>query len=214
MDGSHRLLFSAFASSSAGRAHGAFWDALLGWLMRDPRFEPAVIGPRDACIAGEETTLVLRPLAGQRGEATVTVKRLGGGEVVRTLRAELPGTGEPVELAAGKLDPGGYAATVEISVSGGDGAKGHGTRRDFACERGGDEWADPRPDIARLREISAATGGVAVLASEAGSLPLPAATQVATERRVAPLMPPWLWTLVAAIALGTHWIVRRRSGLA
>ena len=43
IDGSHRLLFSAFAANAAGRAHGAFWDAMLGWLMRDPRFEPAVI---------------------------------------------------------------------------------------------------------------------------------------------------------------------------
>ena len=36
-----------------GRAHGAFWDAMLGWLMRDPRFEPATIDVKGGCIAGE-----------------------------------------------------------------------------------------------------------------------------------------------------------------
>ena len=34
---------AVFAAAVAGRAHGAFWDGLLGWLMRDPRFEPAVV---------------------------------------------------------------------------------------------------------------------------------------------------------------------------
>ncbi|WP_438022949.1 glutamine amidotransferase [Sorangium sp. So ce233] len=216
IDGSHRLLFSAFASSSAGRAHGAFWDALLGWLMRDPRFEPASIEARGGCLAGEETTLVLRPLAGQGGEARVTIARLGSGTVVRTLTARVGGGGEPVELAAGRLEPGGYAATVEIVPAGGAAGdvKGATTRRDFACERGGDEWADPRPDVARLEEIARATGGASVLPAAAGSLPLPAATQVAAERHVAPLLPPWAWTLAAAVALGAHWIVRRRGGLA
>ncbi|WP_437739976.1 glutamine amidotransferase [Sorangium sp. So ce1504] len=218
LDGSHRLLFSAFASSSAGRAHGAFWDALLGWLMRDPRFEPAAIEPRGGCLAGEETALVLRPLAGQRGEARVTIARLGSGAVVKTLTAPIGEGGEPVELAAGRLESGGYSATVEIVPEGaaGDGGdqKRATTRRDFACERGGDEWADPRPDVARLEEIARATGGASVLPSGAGSLSLPAATQVAAERHVAPLLPPWAWTLAAAAALGAHWIVRRRGGLA
>jgi uncharacterized membrane protein len=235
VDGSHRLLFSAFASSSAGRAHGAFWDALLGWLMRDPRFEPAVIAPRGGCIAGEETTLVLRPLSGVapperraggaapstapavpaagQVEATVTVKRLGTGEVVQTLRAPIRQEGEPIELPVGKLEQGGYAATVEIGEAGGAGAKVPTTRRDFACERGGDEWADPRPDVERLRDIAEATGGRAVMAADVASLPLPEGTRVVAERHVAPLAPPWLWTLAAAATLGMHWIVRRRSGL-
>src|SRR5262245_65701488 len=80
IDGSHRLLFSAFAASAAGRAHGAFWDGMLGWLMRDPRFEPAAVVP-GGCIAGEDTSLVLRPIRGDRGEGTVTITRLGEGKV-------------------------------------------------------------------------------------------------------------------------------------
>ncbi len=210
IDGSHRLLFSAFAASAAGRAHGAFWDAMLGWLMRDPRFEPAVIDLRGGCIAGEDTTLELHPLPGPKGEATVKILRLGSGEVVRTLKTPIDGSGAAVELAAGKLAPGGYSAVVEI----GQGAeRTPTTHRDFACEKGGDEWADPRPDEARLEAIARATGGRFVRAGDAGSLPLPAATQVAAERQVAPILPPWAWTLGAAFLLGAHWIVRRRGGL-
>ncbi|WP_233562138.1 hypothetical protein, partial [Sorangium cellulosum] len=82
--------------------------------------------------------------------ARVTIARLGSGAVVRTLTARVGGGGEPVELAAGRFEPGGYAAMVEIVPAGGAAGdvKGATTRRDFACERGGDEWADPRPDVA------------------------------------------------------------------
>lgn len=210
IDGSHKLLFSAFAASAAGRAHGAFWDAMLGWLMRDPRFEPAMIDLPGACIAGEETTMLLRPLPGQKGEATVTITRLGSGETVKKHSAALGAQGDAIEIPAGRLPAGGYSALVEIQSSGG---RGPTTRRDFACEKGGDEWADSRPDAERLRAISSATKGQFVLADEAGSLPLPEATQVATERHVAPLLPPWAWTLGAAVAVGAHWILRRRGGL-
>jgi len=206
IDGSHRLLFSAFAANAAGRAHGAFWDAMLGWLMRDPRFEPATVEVRGGCIAGEDATLLLRPLPGPKGEATVKIQRLGSGETVRTLRAAVDGAGGTVELAAGTLDAGGYSAVVEL---------GHSptTRRDFACEKGGEEWADARPDEGRLRVIAETTGGRFVRAPDAGSLPLPAATQVASERQVAPIFPAWVWTLAAAVLLGAHWIVRRQGGL-
>ena len=210
VDGSHRLLFSSFAASAAGRAHGAFWDAMLGWLMRDPRFEPAVIDVRGGCIAGEDTTLTLRPLPGPSGEATVKIIRLGSGAIAATLKTPVDGSGAAIDLQAGKLPAGGYSAVVEIGKGT---TKGPTTRRDFACESGGDEWADSRPDEDRLRAIAAATGGVFVRAGDAGKLPLPEATQVATERQVAAVLPAWAWTTLAALLLGLHWIVRRRGGL-
>lgn len=217
IDGSHRLLFSAFAANAAGRAHGAFWDAMLGWLMRDPRFEPAVVEPLSGCIAGEDLTLLLRPLPGPSGEATVAIQRLGSGEAVRTLRTNVDGTGAPLRIPAGKLTAGGYSAVVEIGAAEGataTGQRGPRTRRDFACESGGDEWADPRPDEARLRAIAAATGASFVRAPDAGTIPLPPATRVASERQVSPVLPAWAWSLFAAMLLGAHWIVRRRGGLA
>ena len=210
IDGSHRLLFSDFAAKDAGRAHGAFWDAMLGWLMRDPRFEPAVIDVKGGCIAGEEATIVLRPLAGQRGKATLKVVRLAGEEPIRTHETPLDGSGKPIELPIGTLEAAGYSAIVEITS---DGGKGPTTRRDFACEKGGDEWADSRPDTDRLKAIAAATGGRYVTADKAGTLPLPPAMQVAAERQVAPLLPAWAWAVGAAMMLGAHWVVRRLAGL-
>ncbi len=219
VDGSHRLLFSAFAANAAGRAHGAFWDGLLGWLMRDPRFEPAVVELPDGCLVGEETTLSLRPLPGQAGEVKIIIRKLGSLDIVRTISAQLDGRGQPVALQAGKLEAGGYSATVEItpkdeSGDGDEARRGPTTRRDFACERGGDEWADSRPDPERLFAIAAATGGRGVTVDDIAKIPLPEATQIAMERRVSPILPPWGWTLTAALFCGAHWVIRRRGGLA
>jgi hypothetical protein len=44
-------------------------------------------------------------------------------------------------------------------------------------------------------------------------LPMPDATRVAAQREVAPVAPPWVWTLAAAVLLGFHWVARRNSGL-
>ncbi len=92
-------------------------------------------------------------------------------------------------------------------------AGGAATRQDFACEAGGDEWADSRPDPERLERMAKATGGAFAFAADAGALPMPRPTVVSAERHVTPLAPPWAWTLAAALLLGAHWIVRRRSGL-
>ena len=105
------------------------------------------------------------------------------------------------------LDPGGYTARLRVT-------DGTTTRRDFACESGGDEWADSRPDPDRMRALAGATGGAFAFAGDAPRLPLPKPTVVSSERHVAPIAPPWVWTLVAALALGAHWFARRRSGLA
>ncbi|MCS6900952.1 MAG: hypothetical protein RMJ98_15320, partial [Myxococcales bacterium] len=91
---------------------------------------------------------------------------------------------------------------------------GSSTRRAFSCEMGGDEWADSRPDEDRLAALASATGGRLVRANEVSSLRFPPALEVNTERTVTPLLSPWLWTLSAAIALGLHWIARRRGGMA
>lgn len=206
VDGSYRLAYGALASEAAGRAHGALWEGLLGWLMRDPRYEPAQVELTSPCTAGAPLSLEVRPLPGAHGKVQLEVVRLGDREPV--VRKELTAgkSGEPVVVEAGPLEPGGYTARVRI----GDGPA---TRRDFACERGGDEWADSRPDEARLRAIADATGGKFVRASKVSDLPLPEATEISAERHVSPILPPWAFTTLAALALGGHWIARRRSGL-
>jgi uncharacterized membrane protein len=205
VDSTYRLAQSAVASETGGRAHGALWDGLLGWLMRDSRYEPADVGPTGACMAGVPLSLSVRALPDSRGDLHVEISSLGSGRVVKAMRLAA-NHGEPTTFDVDGLEPGGYAVRVRV----GDGPA---TRRDFACERGGDEWADSRPDEPRLRTIAAATGGHFVAAEQANRLPIPKATEVTVQKSVMPLFPAWVWCLCAALASGAHWIARRRGGL-
>jgi uncharacterized membrane protein len=207
IDGTYRLAYSALGSETAGRAHAALWDGLLGWLMRDPRYEPAQIELGNGCLAGVPLSLKVRPLPGSEGLLNIEVARLEGRQVVVRRQPQSVKGGEPLTVEVGKLEPGAYSARVWVGT-------GPSTRRDFACERGGDEWADSRPDEARLRDIARATGGEFLRAADAGQIPLPPSKEVAVERHVHPLLPSWAWSLLAAIATGAHWIARRKTGLA
>ena len=212
VDGAWLLEFSALGARTAGRGHGALWDGLLGWLMRDPRFEPAQLEIVGGCTAGLASTLRARLLpaavaASQAVQVTLDVTRIdkpqqGPVHVEQTRTADATTVDVPVP----PLGPGGYTARLRV----GEGAM---TRHDFACEAGGDEWADSRPDVRRLQALARATGGAFAYASEAATLPLPKPTVVSAERHVTPLAPPWAWTLGAAALLGVHWVARRRSGL-
>ena len=210
IDGTHRLAFSSFAANTAGRAHGAFWDGVVGWLMRDPRFESAGISLAHPCIADIDTTLLVKSLPAPGAELTVEVAKLGTGEVAHKSKVAVAPKGQPTQIPIGKLASGGYRATVEIRQGKG---RAPTVRQDFACEKGGDEWADPRPDVDRLRAIAEATGGEVVAASAIGSLDVPKATPIDSERSVKPVAPPWAWTGVAAMLMGTHWLIRRKRGL-
>jgi uncharacterized membrane protein len=207
IDGTYRLAYSALGSETAGRAHAALWDGLLGWLMRDPRYEPAQIELEHACLAGVPLSLKIRPLPGSEGMLNVEVRHLEGRQLVARQEPKHIQGGEPLTFEVGKLEPGGYSARVWVGT-------GPSTRKEFACERGGDEWADSRPDEARLADIARATGGTFLRASDAGRVPLPPSTEVAVERRVQPLLPSWAWSLLAALSVGAHWIARRKIGLA
>src|SRR5262249_30024923 len=147
LDGTYRLSYSSLGSETAGRAHAALWDGLLGWLMRDPRYEPAQIDLETPCIAGIPLSLRVRPLPGSTGDLHVQVARLERREVVVKKDGKPSASGEPLAVDVGKLEPGAYSARVWVG-------NGPSTRRDFACERGGDEWADSRPDEARLAAIA------------------------------------------------------------
>jgi uncharacterized membrane protein len=207
VDSTHRLAFSPMAATVAGRAYGALWDGLLGWLMRDPRYEAARVEVVGECIEGEPgTTLRVTRLPGMRGPLELSLAPLTQAASQPLVR-QIPGDStEPVEIHVPGLKAGGYTAKARIGEA-------PPSRHDFACERGGAAWADSRPDRPRLDAIARVSGGTSVGLDGIDDLPLPEATRVAAQREVAPVAPPWVWTLAAAVLLGLHWVARRNSGL-
>ncbi|MBX3201977.1 MAG: hypothetical protein KF894_27825 [Labilithrix sp.] len=218
IDGAWQLEFSQLGARTSGRGYGAMWDGLLGWLMRDPRFEPGQLDLTGPCVAGEPARVRVRApdgggASGGPRDMVVEVRRLDArpGEAgAEPLKVEVPrrapGATGTVEVTLPPLPAGGYTARLKLGP-------GPTTRRDFACEAGGDEWADSRPDADRLRALATATGGTFRWATDDPTLPLPKPAVVSAERHVVPLAPPWSWTLAAAVLLGAHWFTRRRSGL-
>jgi uncharacterized membrane protein len=214
LDGAWELEFSELGARTAGRGHGALWDGLLGWLMRDPRFEPAQIEIVGGCTAGLPSVLRAHIFSAARAARTsaappvieLDVTRIDGPKAPLHIERPAPEDASAVDLPLPALDPGAYTARVRS-------AGGAATRKDFACETGGDEWADSRPDPQRLEALAKATGGAFVNASDVSALTLPKPTVINAERHVTPLAPAWSWTFSAALLLGVHWLVRRRSGL-
>ena len=206
VDGTHALAFSEFADRAAGRAYGALWDGLVGWLMRDPRYEALRLELAGPCIAGLPASLRLVRLPGGAGDVSMQLTRLGPQRTpVLTKNVKNPAPG-PLELELGVLEPGGYSASARVGAA-------PPTRFDFACERGGPAWSDSRPDPERLARIAKVSGGRAVSLTNATDLPVPDPIEVAAERSSVPLLPAWAWTLAASLALGGHWYARRRQGL-
>jgi uncharacterized membrane protein len=205
VDGTHLLAFSEFGARAAGQGYGALWDGLLGWLMRDPRYESARLELAGDCIAGEPTTLQLTLLPGSKGDVVLTLERLGP-DTSPVLTRTLGAVAETARIDLGVLQAGGYSARARVGA-------GPAARLEFACERGGPAFADPRPDPEFLARISRVTGGRAVTVDDVADLPQPKATEIAAERHVSPVAPAWLWALCASVAMGAHWLARRRGGL-
>jgi hypothetical protein len=198
--------FSPLGARTGGRAHGALWDGLLGWLMRDPRFENVQLEPLGRCIAGLPSRVEARMLPeAASGMLKLEVSSLDKTRVVEVEAPRPPGA-TTVELTLPPLADGAY--TAKLALGG-----GVATRLDFACEAGGDEWADSRPDPQRLRSLADATGGTFAYADEVSSIPWPKPTVLTVDQTAQPLAPPWAWSCLAAGLLGAHWVLRRRSGL-
>lgn len=136
IDDSHKLAFSEAAGRTAGRGFGLLWDALLGWLMRDPRYEPARIDLERACRADVPTRLHVRPVPGATGPVELSVRKLGTLDPPITVPVPAaPDPGRSLDVTLPPLAVGAYSVRVRTGT-------GPATRRDIACERGGDEWAD------------------------------------------------------------------------
>jgi hypothetical protein len=207
VDSTYRLAYGELAATVGGRAYGALWDGLLGWLMRDARYEAARVEWGGECIAGLPNTFRIVRLPGMVGDVHLTLEPLDPKSGNKAIERLLPDNhASTTEVVVEGLGVGGYSARVNVGAA-------PATRQDFGCEAGGEALADSRPDPARLAALASATGGRAVNASTVSQLPEPKQTQVLTQRRVEPLLPPWIWTLLSALFLGVHWLTRRRAGL-
>lgn len=231
LDATHVLAFSPWAVKTSGRAYDALLRGLLGWLMRDPRYEPvrgrivhgSGAGP---CLAGAEAALRIEasPIAGKaRLRATFAPldppRALDGEAMPPELDRSIDGSLPIVVPLAERAPVGSFAARLSIGEASAETDASPtpaalATRALSTCERGGDEWADPRPDRARLEALAKAQGGIVVGPREVSRIPTPRASVISLERTVAPILPPWAWAGLAAILLGAHWFVRRRGGLA
>lgn len=207
LDSTYRLAFGELAASAGGRAYGALWDGLLGWLMRDPRYEAARVDLLGECIADQAATLRIQRLPGMNGAINLNVEALTPSKqpsYTQALDVDARGT---IDVPLRPLPAGGYTARVSVGSA-------PATRYDFGCEGGGIAWTDTRPDPDRMRRVSAATGGTYVEAGGVSQLPTPKLSNITAERHTSPLLPVWAWTLLSAISLGAHWVVRRQGGLA
>ena len=232
VDGTWSLEFSDVGARTAGRGYSALWDGLLGWLMRDPRFEPSQIEVPEGCIANQPTTLRIGPLPESVSRITLDVAHTdgqSGPKVTSVAHRAAPGdkpsdTGKDgvigsdgmatVTLPA--LPSGGYVATAQmeiVSPAGGT-TLGSKVKRDLACEVGGDEWADSEVHPEHLERLAKATSGSSVDAEHVQDLRFPKPTVVSSEKRVAAVAPAWAWALLATLAAGLNWYLRRTRGLA
>jgi len=206
VDGTHRLAWGQEGLETAGRAYGALWDGLLGWVMRDRRYESAQGSVMGDCIVGQKTLLRVDFAAQVSGEVLVEVQKLDrSNEKAQMLRQVVAGA-RTVEFTVEGLAEGAYSALARA----GDEPE---ARFDFACERGGRAWADSRADHARLRDVVARASGLVVADDEIERLPRPENSHVASYRQATAWLPAWTWALGASLALALHWISRRRAGL-
>jgi hypothetical protein len=210
VDGTHLLEWSELGERGAGRAHSALWEGLVGWLMRDPRYESARLELTRECRAGAPVELSITRLPGAAVDVTVSLEELGAvvdpDHPIPDKQLRLAEGVETATVPLGALSEGGYTATVRLGSA-------PPTRFDFACERGGPAFADSRPDPALLERLAKETGGVSLAAGDVGSLKAPPPTRVASQRLSAPLLATWVWALLAAAASGAHWYARRKAGL-
>jgi len=193
-------------AKTGGRAHADLWEGLLGWLMRDPRYESAQLRLEGECLAHRDQTLLVDPIPGLGDDLQVTLEKLGAGVSDSFPLQQLePGAGGTRRFVARQIPEGGYAARVVVGAA-------PPTRSVIACEDGGEAWSDSRPDPERLAAIARATGGTYVTAARVGELPQSTASFIATHRESRPLLEAWVWATLAVSLMSLHWLVRRSVG--
>ncbi len=204
LDDTHKLGAGELGEASAGQAHAALWQGLLGWLMRDPRYENTQAELRNHCLTGRELEISVRSTE-QEAQMQLTVTPMGMSKQLRIDAVSEQNQGDSLVARFQGFAPGGYVARAS-SVS----QKGGASRFSFACEQGGSAFADPRPLPDSLRKLSERLGGRYFSADEA--LPAPDTARLVLARSVKPWLPTWLLSSAAALFLALAWWLRRSIG--
>jgi uncharacterized membrane protein len=205
LDATFRLGWGSMAAETSGRAYGALWEALIGWVMHEQQYASMRGEILGECIANSPLVMQWFLPAGARGLLTVDVEQLGQASP-QTLhqQVKLDDSGVVTVQLPG-LRRGGFCATARL-----DG--GAESRLNFLCEKGGVAMADSRPDHERLRKLSEISGGTYVMPDGIDKLPLPPSYFLDEKRTSHPVAPCWLWASLAAAFLGAQWIVARSTG--
>ncbi len=206
LDSSFRLAFGEFAERTNRRAYGALYDALIGWVMREPRFEALRLELIEPCRAGKAARL--RGVAeGQSGQdIALSIHEL---ETITAPSRDLVGVidaDSSAEFTIEGLRPSGYSAIARLG-------RGPSTRFDFACQEGGEALFDPRPDPDRLRRFADLKHAQLLSYDELDRLKLPEPDRVIISRSVRPVLPTPILAVFTACALSIYWMLRRRAGL-
>ena len=206
LDATFRLAWGSLAAESSGRAYSAFWEAMLGWVMHEPRFEPFRGEMLRACIPGASPSIrwILPP--DTQGELSMEVEPLGLSGGATSKQKHALGGANAIETRLISIQEGAYTALARING-------GLATRLDFACEKGGAALADSRPDAERIRKLAQTTGGYSVNSTDINNLPTPHSIFVDQIRTSKPIAPSWVWSLLAATLFGATWLSARRTGM-
>ena len=205
LDATYRLAWGTVAAETSGRAYGALWEALIGWVMHEPQYAPIRGEIMGECVANMPLTIKWSLPVYSRGLLNLDVQQLGQPNVQVHHQQVSLNDSKIAQVHIAGLARGAYAAVVNID----GGAQG---RLDFACEQGGSALADSRPDSWRLRKLAEISGGHYVTPSNIGELPLPPSYFLDETRTTHPVAPAWLWSALAAAFLGAQWLVARSTG--
>jgi hypothetical protein len=221
VDSIAQLQFSEFAVPSGGKGFDAFMSAMVGWLMHDPRYEFArgeLVGAHEGsrCLSGIECALKLYGV-GRSNQIDVTFARflerenkLAAASKPIVFKAD---TDPPWLVPVGHLDAGVYQVRVRVWNSNPSEGQRFETHFYAIAEQGGEEWARTSPDREKLAALAKAHAGTLTDAAHIDTWELHAEKVITLQKQIMPLFSAWIYSLIAAIGLGAHWILRRQASL-
>lgn len=213
IDASWRWSFSEAAEGRGNQAYLRFWKNAFHWLMNDPSAARVVVEtPRENYALGDTVRVVVRardpgfaPLPGATVEAVV--EGAGGS----TKLAGVTGSDGEVALEWPADRRGALRVTAKVSTTAGPVGEADTV---FAVTTRDPELDEAIPDEAFLRWVAASANGKYYGPGEFGAPLVDAsADRTVWDRRETAIWRAPLLAILAALAAGLAFIVRRRAGL-